>query len=185
MEQNIEQNIANVPCDERRYRVSVDPALEGGDKCWTEWKDTVIKASQRYFYGRDGKDSRIDAFIAGADFARNEMQQEIDMLKKELKKAECSNYECKHQEDAEKAIEAMYKLVERTDELKCEIDRLTKQRDDLRAELTLERGSSELFRRQRDEAVKLLVDLHEITYYPMSVVRRINELLKRYENENE
>jgi len=186
-EQNIVQNIASVP-----------PEGTPGFKCgcrgddlplsMPEWRARLEMEAFNYALmldstiGRNRRQTETD-FIAGADFARNEMQKEIDELKKELEKAECSNYECKHEEDATKAIDAIYKLVERTDELKREIDCLAKKRDNLEADLILERGGSELFKRRRDEAIEALRDLFmyadEEEY--IQAMANAENILKRYD----
>ena len=139
-----------------------------------EWKERIREAAGDYldenglqinFEEDNYAAGACDGFFAGANFARKVMQQEIDRLTEE-------NYEkvaaCKHDiaemqqkisslnsenDLLHKSIKKDYSLYNSNKE---ELERITKQRDDLQAELTLERGGSELFKRQRDELIEAL-----------------------------
>jgi len=79
----------------------------------------------------------------GADFARNQMQQEIDALNLIIGGIE----------------EGAHEWKDECGRLKYQVDRLTRERDELKAETIWEKCGSELWKRQRDELIEALREL--------------------------
>ena len=142
-----------------------------------EWKERLEAAANEFAEKRQTAKGRQEAekysgayppkawFYAGADFARNEMQEEIDRLTEENyeKVSECKHYIAEMQEKIRRINSENDLLHERIrkdfslyNSTNGEIVCLTKQRDDLQSELTLERGGSELWKRQRDELIEAI-----------------------------
>jgi len=143
MEQNIVQNIATVPSftDWRNYLIDEPFGMEEKP----ESEDRINRLAVDYATAME-KENGITQKLAGYDtYFKNEVEAASRLIK----------------------IGANFAR----NEMQQEIDRLTKQSDDLRAELTLERGGSELWKRQRDE---LLEALREATQW-ISVKDRLPE----------
>jgi len=135
-----------------------------------EWKERIREAAGDYldenglqinFEEDNYAAGACDGFFAGANFARKVMQQEIDALKREneLLKANLVQSDAMdeaHMVELERLTSKINELNDECGSLGYDVKLLTEERDDLQAELTLERGGSELFKRQRDELIEAL-----------------------------